>query len=337
LYIIKAKKQEGAMSVKKLSLMLLFCMIVILITGLTDQARSQEKYPTRAIDIIVPTGPGGSTDLTTRIIAAELKKIWGVPVNVVNKTGGNMIPALLEVLESKPDGYTMFADNISASSAMPLTAPKDLLPKLESRTYISLTTTVPFLIFVPASSPVKSLKDLEDEIKKDPGAFTWPSGGGAAAADVLVRQFAKLIGADVNKTKPVPAQSGAQMLTLSGSGSIKLLTFGATMGVPNTQAGLIRPIVALYKTRIPEFPDVTTSTEQGYPSMVYHYWSGISGPAKLPAPIAEKWEKTLGEILKSPTVMAELKKIGNLAFYHNAAETKKYVAQETDALAKVFR
>ena len=229
----ESKNQEGAMSVKKLSLSLLLCIIVILGAGFTDQARSQEKYPTRAIDIIVPTGPGGSTDLTTRIIAAELKKIWGVPVNVVNKTGGNMIPALLEVIESKPDGYTMFADNISASSAMPLTAPKDLLPKLESRTYISLTTTVPFLLFVPASSPVKSLKDLEAEIKKDPGAFTWPirwwcGSSGCTGSDNSV----KLIGVDVNKTRPVAAQSGAQMLTLSGSGSIRLLTFGATHGRP---------------------------------------------------------------------------------------------------------
>ena len=322
---------------KKLFLSLVLCMIVILGSGFANQAWCQEKYPTRAIDIIVPTGPGGSTDLTTRILAAELKKLWGVPVNVINKTGGNMIPALLEVLDGKPDGYTLFADNISASSAVPLTAPKDLVPKLESRTYISLTATVPFLLFVPASSPVKTLKDLEAEIKKDPGAFTWPSGGGAAASDVLVRQFAKLIGVDVNKTIPVPAQSGAQMITLGGSGSIKIMTFGATMGVPNTQAGIIRPIVALYKTRIPEFPDVLTSTEQGYPSLVYHYWSGISGPAKLPAYIAEKWEKTLGELMKSPTVLAELKKIGNLPFYHNAAETRKYVEQETDGFVKVFK
>ncbi|HVN98368.1 MAG TPA: tripartite tricarboxylate transporter substrate binding protein [Syntrophorhabdaceae bacterium] len=326
------------MSIRKLFLLATFCVAALVAAGFfSDRACAQEKYPTRAIDIIVPTGPGGSTDLTTRIIAAELKKLWGVPVNVVNKTGGNMVPALLEVLDSEPDGYTMFADNISASSAIPLTAPKELLPKLESRTYISLTTTVPFLLFVPASSPVKSLKDLEAEIKKDPGAFTWPSGGGAAAADVLVRQFAKLIGVDVNKTKPVPAQSGAQMLTLSGSGSIKLLTFGATMGVPNTQAGFIRPIVTLYRTRLPEFPDVSTSAEQGYPTMVYHYWSGISGPPKLPASIAQKWEKTLAEVLKNPAVLAELKKIGNLAFYHNAADTKKYVAQETDSMAKIFK
>ena len=264
------------MPLKKLILSLLFCMLVILASSFVDQLRCQEKYPTRAIDIIVPTGPGGSTDLTTRILAAELKKMWGVPVNVINKPGGNMVPAVQEVFTSKPDGYTLLGDSISASSALPLSA-KDLPFKPEDRTYIAMTTTSNFLLFVPASLPVKTLKDLEADVKKDPGSFTWPSGGGTSAPDVLVRQFAKAIGVDINKLKAVPVQSGAQMITLAGSGSIKVMAFGPAMGVPNTQAGIIRPIAAVCKTRIPEFPDVPTSAEQGYASVNYAWWNGISG------------------------------------------------------------
>ena len=335
-YKINQTKEEIMLS-KKLFLSL-FCMaVVITVSGFTDQARCQEKYPTRAIDIIVPTGPGGSTDLTSRILAAELKKLWGVPVNVINKPGGNMVPAVQEVYNAKPDGYTLLGDCISAASTFPLVAPKDLPFKPGDRTYIVLTTASDFLLFVPASSPVKNLKDLEADLKKDPGSFTWPSGGGTSVPDVVIRQFAKVIGVDINKLKAVPATSGAQTITLAGSGSIKIMSFGTAMGVPNTQAGIIRPIATLSKTRIAEFADVPTAAEQGYPSLKYTWWNGISGPPNLPASIVDKWEKAVAELLKSPAVLDQLKKIGISPFYHNAKDTKTYVEQETDELAKVFK
>jgi tripartite-type tricarboxylate transporter receptor subunit TctC len=82
--------------VKSIFVAMLLCVMLILMAGLTNQVVGAEKYPTRAIDIIVPFGQGGSTDLATRILADELKKMWGVPVNVVNKLGGNGIPGTME-------------------------------------------------------------------------------------------------------------------------------------------------------------------------------------------------------------------------------------------------
>ena len=148
----------------------LFCVMIVLFAGLADQAQGAEKYPARAIDIIVPFGQGGSTDLATRILADELKKMWGVPVNVVNKLGGNGVPGTMEALNAKPDGYTILADSVITSSWLPIVAQASSIT-IPERTYLALTVTTPFIFYVPASSPMKTMKDLEAEIKKDAGGF----------------------------------------------------------------------------------------------------------------------------------------------------------------------
>jgi len=89
----------------------------------------------------------------------------------------------------------------------------------------------------------------------------------------------------------VACQSGAQTITLASSGSIKVMALGATMGVPNTQAGIICPIATLNKTRIPKFPDVPTVGEAVFPLLESQWYSGISRPHKLPAYIEAKWKK----------------------------------------------
>jgi hypothetical protein len=85
----------------------LFLLVIFLLTGWVQMGLSQEKYPTRAVNLIVPFTPGGSTDMAARAMGPFLTKKWGVPINVVNKPGGNTIPGTLEVYSAPPDGYTM--------------------------------------------------------------------------------------------------------------------------------------------------------------------------------------------------------------------------------------
>jgi len=96
------EKEKGQFRTIILSVLILFVLV-----GWVEQAQSQEKYPTRAIEIIAPFPPGGGTDLGNRIIAAYLNKKWRVPVNVINKPGGNFVPACLSVYKADPDGYTV--------------------------------------------------------------------------------------------------------------------------------------------------------------------------------------------------------------------------------------
>jgi len=299
------------------------------------QAESQEKYPTRQVEIIVPFSPGGSTDLMARIIAPFMSKKWGVPVNVVNKPGGNTVPASLEVHNARPDGYTMLMDG-TPSATLVVAAVKNLPYKIMDRTFIALVDTCPMLVMVGPNSPFKSLKDLENEVKKDTGTFTWTSLGGAGNQDLLVRQWLKAIGVDVMKTKPVMSKGGTEPITLTAGGNVKLGSSTVATALPAISGGMVRPIVVTSTTRMSQLPDVPTTKELGYPTVTSSNWHSISGPPNLPLSIVNIWNKALEEVVKDPDAISKMNNIGAIPFYHNAQETREMVQKEIKEVTELW-
>jgi tripartite-type tricarboxylate transporter receptor subunit TctC len=326
-------KEKTMYQRKKFFSMILFSVLILFITVWTGQVGAQEKYPTRGIDIIVPFTPGGATDLVERVLASYLNRKWGVPINVINKPGGNTVPACLEAYNAKPDGYTLLGDSNPSSSMLPIVV-RNLPFKIMDRTFIAIAAVTPMIIIVPSSSPIKSLKELEGEAKKGPETFTWTSLGGAGAQDFTSRQFLKAIGiSDVSKTKPIMSQGGAQAVVLTAGGNVKM-GVGTTSGaIPAISGGTVRPLAITSKTRYPDLPDVPTTTELGYPTVKCLFWIGVSGPPNLPTQILDKWDKALQEMLKEPEVISKLKNVGAVPFYHNPQEMKDYVMKETEEVA----
>jgi tripartite-type tricarboxylate transporter receptor subunit TctC len=315
---------------KRFFLGLLSVLIISISTGWFDQVQAQDKYPTRAIEIIVPFAPGGGTDLAPRIVSGYVSKKWGVPVNVVNKPGGNTVPACLEVYGAKPDGYTLLGDSQSSASTLGA-AVRNLPFKIMDRTFVGMTSLGPFFLMVSPTSPFKTLKDLADEAKKDPDNFTWTSTGGASGLDFTGRQFFKTIGVDVSKTKPVMALGGAPAVSLTAGGHVKM-GLGASSAMPAIKGEMVRTLAITTKTRWPDLPNIPTTEEQGFPTVNVQYWTGISGPPKLPSYIIDKWEKVLQEALKDPEIISAMRNIGVLPFYRNEHGTKEYVMKEVEGV-----
>jgi putative tricarboxylic transport membrane protein len=312
---------------KKWSQFSFVCLIIVfLITGLSTQVRSQENYPTKAIDFIVPVVPGAGADFCARLVAEILKKRWDVPLNVLNKPGGNSIPANLEVYQARPDGYTVFADSQSSCSLLEVSA-KDLPFKVLDRSFIALMTASPHVFYVPATSPIKNLKDLAADAKGDPEHFTWASFGGAGAGDFLMRQFFKAIGVDVLKTKPIVVRGSAEALSLVAGGHVKVAPGSPIPGLPHVEAGTVRA-VGVTGERVSQFPEVPTTVEQGYIAVSARYWWGISGPPNLPAHIIAKWNEALQEMLKNSEFITKLKNVGFGPFYLNSLDAREYVRKE---------
>lgn len=322
------------MSQQKL-LGLLAVLIILLITPLPGPAYCQERYPTRAIEIIVPFGAGGGVDIPHRILASFLTKKWGVPVNVVNKPGGNNIPANLDLYSAKPDGYTLLADGLHTS--LMGVATKNLPFKIMDRTFVAMTHAGGGQIMsVSNTSPIKSLKELEAAIKKGPEKFTWTSMGGVSSTDFNIRQFLKAINVDVLKTKPVMAKGGAEIIALVAGGHVVLGSAGSSTSISAIKGKLVRPLAIAGENRMQELPDLPTAMELGYPTVKTMHWMGYSAPPKLPSHIIDKWEKTLPEILKDAEVVAKLQENGNISFYHNAQETREYVMKEIEEINKLY-
>jgi tripartite-type tricarboxylate transporter receptor subunit TctC len=300
------------------------CLAVALLSG---AAVAADKFPQKPITIICTFGAGGTADLTSRIWADYLKKEWRIPVTVVNVTGGATVPAVQELYHAQPDGYTVMNDSNSSSSMLPI-AVKDIPFNVMERTYIASLTYFPQVFVVPAASPIKTLKDLEAEAKRSPDDFTWTSLGGTGGQDYTARQFFKAIGVDVYRTKPISGKSGTDAARLTAGGNVKMGLTAPSSGLPSIQGGLIRPLAIAGKERFHALPEVPTTIELGYPSIVAVQWNGISAPAKLPPDVIDAWEKALQKMNKDPEVIEKLKKIGVSTLYLNAKETREYVAKE---------
>ena len=145
------------------------------------------KYPAKSMDTVVPFAPGAGTDLMGRVMAEGLSKKWKHPINVVNKPGGNTIIGTNEVMRASPDGYTLLIDSPGSSSMQ--VGMKDLPYKVEQRTFIVRAAASPMAFIVPQNSVWKSLKDVVEAAKKDPGSLTWTSLGGTSGVDLVMRQF----------------------------------------------------------------------------------------------------------------------------------------------------
>jgi tripartite-type tricarboxylate transporter receptor subunit TctC len=308
--------------------------LIFMSMGWVEQAQSQEKYPTRAIDIIVPFKPAGGTDMATRVIVPFLSKKWGVPLNVVNKPGANTLAGTVDVYDAVPNGYTLLAD-CPASSSMLGVIIKDIPFKIMDRTFIGMMSEGPGALMIPSTSPWKSLKDVEVGAKIDPEHFTWVSLGGVSGPDLVTRQFLKAIGVDVSKTKPVMGTGGADVATLVAGGHVKFGSTNIISAKAAIQAGLIR-LLAVARVRDSEFPDVPTTAELGYPTVNNTWWVGFSGPPKMPPYIVNIWDKALKEIARDPEYVTQLKRIGFAPFYQDLREMKEYIIREAEEVAELY-
>jgi tripartite-type tricarboxylate transporter receptor subunit TctC len=313
---------------------LLFCSILVLSIGV-GRIECQPKYPTRPIDVIVPFAPGGSTDLTVRVVTAALKKKWNVPINVVNKPGGNTVPASIEVYNAKPDGYTVLADGTPSCSMLPAVVKK--IPfEVMDRTFLGSIGICPFVFSVAPSSPLKSMKDAEAEAKRNPDEFTWASLGGAALQDFAFRQLIRTFGVDVLKTKPVMSQGGSQSIVITAGGNVKVGGSALPSSIVALKGNMVRGLAITSKTRWSDFPDLPTTAEVGYPMVTATEYKSFACPPNTPSYVVEAWEKTLKELANDPEVVAQLKSVGMLPFYHDSAGVKEYTLREMTEIKELW-
>jgi tripartite-type tricarboxylate transporter receptor subunit TctC len=334
--LLKGKEEIAMCQEKSFFSMGVVCLVAVLMfTGWVEPAHAQKKYPTEAIEIIVPYNPGGATDTSARIMADYMSKKWGVPINIVNKSAGVRVPANLDLYGAKPDGYTLMQDGMGSSVQMPV-AVKNLPFKIMDRTFIALFADTPTVYVVKPDSPIKTMKDVEAEVKKDPGNFTWTSLGGAGSYDWAMRRFLKEIGIDVDKTKPVVVKGGAEGVTLAAAGSVKLGLATFSSSAASMASKIVRPVAITTNERNRNFPDIPTVVEQGYPNSTQADRYGPVGPPHLPSSIIEVWQKALEEMVKDPEVVKKLERIGLRPFYQNAQETRKRVLQEMQQAQELY-
>jgi tripartite-type tricarboxylate transporter receptor subunit TctC len=288
---------------------------------------SAQKLFTRPIELVVPFSAGASTDLGARVLAGAMEARLGVPVRVVNKPGGNTVPAVTEMMRAEPDGSTLLVDSSPASSMLEI-AVKNLPFKVSDRTFINIAAYTPMIFIVPADSPFKTLAEAAEGAKADPSTFSWTSLGGAGGQDYAARQFFKAVGVDVLKTRALQLKGGADAVTMTAGGHVRLGTGTYAAIAAPLQAKRLRVLAVSAAERWPSLPDAPTTVELGFKTVETPYWIGFSGPPRMPAQLVEAIDKAVHEGLADKAVLDGLDKIGMRPFYHDSAQMKARVEKE---------
>lgn len=277
---------------------ILLTVVLSLVVGITAFAKDP-AYPTKPITIICPWSAGGGTDNTARFLAGLLSKELGVPVNVVNKTGGNGAVGHMEGAMAAPDGYTItnitFELNTLKYLGYANMTPADIIP-------IFQFNEDPAALSVQANSPYKNVNDLLNAIKSKPaGTFLFSGSVIACAWDLPRVQMLMAAGIDPKSVKFIPTQGGAApAITELLGGHVDAVVCSYPEIAPQVEAGKIRTIAVFSDERVPLYPNIPTLKEQGI-NVSGGTWRGFAVPLKTPEYVI----KTLTEAMKKVTASKE--------------------------------
>lgn len=280
--------------------LLTFIVAVFLVIGFTAEV-FPEQYPTQPITLVVGMAPGGITDLATRAIANEAKKLLGVELLVVNKPGAMQTVAMSYVISSRPDGYILGATT---------DAPYVRAPHLLSLNFNPHTETIPILyygtfldiIIARADGPFKTFKEVINFAKENPGKLTYGNPGISSGPYLGMGGFALQMGLKISM---VPFTGDSEVLLSLLGGQIMLAGMGPGSCLSQVRAGKVKILAVIQgDERWEAFPEVPTFHEFGYKDALPPPALGIFGPKGLPEPVVKKIE----DAFKKASNSAEFKK-----------------------------
>jgi len=301
---------------------------VALLTGMAFA-----KYPTKPVTVVAPYGPGGASDLAARALAAVAPNYVKEPVVVINRTGAGGVVGSTYVARSKPDGYTLLLSRVGCNGVAPAINMKTPYT-WDGFTFLGLLELNPVVYVVQSTSPFKSLKEVVEAIKKNPGKYSYSTSG---PTTILNMGFQKLLadaGLPTTAVKMVPYKGGGGAKTALLGGHVDFLCINLATVLDQIQAGKLRALAVTTPERFPMIADVPTVKEAGFPDLeAIIGWSGLWGPPKLPAEVVNVWTSALQNVAKDKTWLKMTNSLGSVPYIKSPAETKAFVEKQF----KVYR
>ena len=297
-------------------------------------AHAQDVYPNRPIRIVVPTAPGGPSDVGARLIAAELTKRWGRQVVVDIRPGAGTIIGTDLVAKSTPDGYTLLMSP-STLAITPATYKK--LPYDVLRDFAPITQThyVPNLISVHPSMPAKNIRELIAFAKARPNEILYASSGHGTNPHLVIELLAhmaqiKLMHIPYKGTLPGLIETIAGRTALIATSSMQLV-------LPNARAGKLRILAISSATRVPSLPEIPAVAESGLPGYEAVQWTAMMVPAATPADILGRLQKEIVSVLRMNEIREKLAVDGAEIVASSPEEFSLFLRNETVKWAAVVK
>lgn len=291
------------------------------------------EWPERAITFVQPYGPGTATDASSRYIAQRLTERWKVPTVMEHKAGANGIVGTETVSRAAPDGYTFLITSTGyfTNEAMVAKLPYDPLQSFEP---VAKVGGVQLLLCVPSTSRFRSVRELVDFAKANPGKMTYASGGNGSSQHISGAQLAALTGTNIVH---VPYKTQVPAAVATSTGEVDFSFIAIATAKPLLAADKIRILAVSGTRRSSSFPDMPTVAESGVPGFEWVANTFFLAPAKTPPAIVRKLSDALGEIARSDGYREFAKGIGMDADFMGQAEWSRSIAAERQRYLQVVR
>jgi tripartite-type tricarboxylate transporter receptor subunit TctC len=271
-------------------------------------ALAQDKYPSKPVKIIIPYAPGGATDIVARLVADQLRAKFNQSFVVENKPGAFGILALEEMARARPDGYTLMIGNTTTNAITPVVFAKRMkIEYLRDVTPVARLADLPsFFVSITKDFPPKTYPEYVTYAKARPGKILYGSAGVGSIPHYTNEVLAKQAGIELVH---VPNKAGAAGFVKDLlAGDVHVATLNVATAAPHIRNGLLRALAIDSEQRLPEWPDVPSLREYGYPGTGGTHWQAMFAPAATPRAVLETIHQAAGEALKSPTVQEAFKK-----------------------------
>jgi tripartite-type tricarboxylate transporter receptor subunit TctC len=296
-------------------------------------APAQDAYPSKPVHIIVPSAPGGGTDTVARLLGQQLAKSMGQPFVIDNRPGAGNVIGAEAAARSAPDGYTLLmapstlAINHIVKKNLPYDVLRDFAP-------VTQMVSLPNVLVVGSSLPVRTLAEFIALAKQKPGELTFGSAGVGTAPHLAMELVMSATGI---RLRHVPYKGVAPALTDIIAGRVSAMTVNVLSARRHVEAGTLRALAVTGSRRVRDLPDVPTFAEAGYPNAQSFQWFGLLAPAGTPQSVVARLQAETARALETPEMRARLALENADPVGSTPAEFSALIRQEMEKWTAVAR
>lgn len=307
---------------------------VALATLLAPNLAAGQAYPAKAIRMVVPFAPGGTSDIIGRTLGQRLSEAWKQPVIMDNRAGVAGSLGTTVVVKSPPDGYTLLVGNVGPVAVNNQIYTAVTYDPIKDFTPITLAVTAPQIVVVHPSVPAKNMKEFQALVKRLPGKITYGSSGPGSISHLSAELYKQLTKTDMLH---VPFKASAFITTALVGGEIDAVFSDMAVVLPHVQANRLRALAVTGPKPTPLVPGVPTVAESGVPGFSMTSWWGIFGPGGMPQPVVTQLNSELTRILRTAEVQKTFANLGVDAATSTPDELSAMVKTEVAKYGKLIQ
>lgn len=291
-----------------------------------------QAFPSKTITLQVPFAPGGTTDIIGRVMSEPLGKALGQSVIVLNRAGGGGVVGAQELSRQAPDGHYIGVATVSTTAANPAINPKIPYDTLTDFTPIINIAATPNVIAVHPSFPAKDFKGFLDEIKKNPGRYSYASSGTGGIGHLQTELFKSLTNTFITH---IPYRGAGPALNDTVGGQVPIIFDNLPSALPHILSGRLVAIVVAAPQRVAALPNVPTFKEVGLEPVNRMAYYGLIGPKGMAPDVVSKIHGAATEALKDPAVRKRIEDTGSLVVGNSPAEFTAQIKAEFEVYKQV--